>query len=1536
MSFKRPYEIAILNHSNLHIAFNRVVPADSFFAYCEEIQNCSKNGIFKNQKIETVYFDFSKTVWFDTLAACYLLMFAEQAKMNTITKSIRFYFSDYHDRESVVDSPDNYASFHAFLHDNGFLTQMRRIGAVENMETVSEIQYSSIHKCIWPLQVFHDGSEIGESIELIKKQLRNELAHELNSYELEYLIGKVSYFLQETLDNTYKHGYDNHAEIKPCTLLIKRVKSNDALNLEQYREAYTTHAPYLNISLFKEMHEYLEIYVADIGIGLRKSFLDDPDGKDSEITDENILDIILREGQRSRRKMFRVNRSKYGGLYDIAVMFRGDGDKLGFKGDSRWFFDEQKPKRILDQIPQHTYHGLVHGFAIIGNVSWKKRQADSFPFINELRQVTNKNRQSLFLGDNPWMRQDYRTKVSVQDFRFCMPASEKSTLPIAVLFPSKHLMKEKIDDILADSHLSKAVIIAGIHESEYKKYRTTLESFKLDSNSNLQRAIILTNSLLPHVFVKSRQTFLYSDSETKAYIRAPLLNPKSGLPRSICLSYISFRLWKRVYDSERMWECLSEKNKLAYINTEIQWSDGTLRGYLDFSQLNLIPECRSLCVEQLMGFLMYHDNLYFRSLDRFTDEICEQANHLMDNSVDGATYWIGSIFVSGSSERKLVDEKRDEDNVFYFFKHSDHRAGDNQISSLFEWATRQDKIDHWFPPENYQDHEYSRVGNTSFLAVKGSEYWTAKHYRNWDSVYQIRQAETYDLLQKQFGAHPPVFKMGHFDSVDHHDLFEIKSDSIVDTDIVASQMFHEQGNNSYEFLLTSFLRALVPSFQTDNLSIYFQKDISENCLKSIKHIIHSSAQARMSNEKQGVIVYLTDYQTSKIVETVKPVFADELQQRIIPIIPIEKNYASSTLLTSPLLLDALEEKVTNTRNHNKIKCGSDTVDVTLFIAASFTMRLQEELRHIIKCMGATQIKTLSLLDRQRMPFGRHAGENHTAFTRLDLPAIGFSDTCPICSALNSLYNLQKALRDPDLRQRNNQITMQWKAVKSSDNYFENGIALRYITLPDDVQQSLLRYKGIYDQGNIEITTDLGLVMFSIEHTVISLCSDFLNECIYSEELDPSVKLLLLSAHILTFNDLQLSEKYICQLIEQLCSLLQAQTNISPYTGLAVVALCGQPTRFLKYAQDYLAKAIKNGQVSKNNDALLLRLAIYQKLRNQSSVQPPDSYRRELHCYLRNESNALELIYDLFLYSETKYKQSHRQAFGVIESSRVRQAEEIYYQALKYTQKLIAIYSYDQVKNLFHNTDDYELKKSNILRNLEKLAEDLSNVNNNHAHEKVRESLCHALSEIQSVNKGLYIRTQNVANNTDIINWLTYCIDIAQKRFVRGGDTILKIVSAHNNNAEDFFPRFYAHADVTEEVINLIVDMRKNSSSKLKNFIQPDRECLDKGYDGIIMVEFANCYVKLSFYNATKNRKPIEEISYIKHSKSNRPSMITFHQFEDKLSHSPECDTTLCFSWNYVEETYKDYLEGEKIWDDEHLYCATMIIPYIDQGSSFGS
>lgn len=205
--------------------------------------------------------------------------------------------------------------------------------------------------------------------------MRNELSSELNSYELEYTSNKVVYFLRETLDNAYKHGYGDTTGYNPCALLIKRVKCNDVPNFQKYHEQYTAHTPYINISLFEEKNEYLEIYVADIGIGLRHSFLTDPDGKEATVTDENILEYILTRGDRSQKKISSLNSTRYGGLYDITIMFQEDDDKIGFKGDSRWFFD-RIPQRINPQISQHEYHNLVHGFSVVGNIGWKKRHSD--------------------------------------------------------------------------------------------------------------------------------------------------------------------------------------------------------------------------------------------------------------------------------------------------------------------------------------------------------------------------------------------------------------------------------------------------------------------------------------------------------------------------------------------------------------------------------------------------------------------------------------------------------------------------------------------------------------------------------------------------------------------------------------------------------------------------------------------------------------------------------------------------------------------------------------------------------------------------------------------------------------------------------------------------------------------------------------------------------------------------------------------------------------------------------------------------------
>ena len=124
-------------------------------------------------------------------------------------------------------------------------------------------------------------------------------------------------------------------------------------------------------------------------------------------------------------------------------------------------------------------------------------------------------------------------------------------------------------------------------------------------------------------------------------------------------------------------------DSLVYINDEIDWNDGSkLHGYLDFSQLCRIPICRDFCINRLMVLHFFEPNIYFKSIDRLTEEICEQANYLMGNSAEKRSIKIGSVFVSGSSARMSTSNEEQ----FYFFKHSNSKA--DRIYSIFEWATR--------------------------------------------------------------------------------------------------------------------------------------------------------------------------------------------------------------------------------------------------------------------------------------------------------------------------------------------------------------------------------------------------------------------------------------------------------------------------------------------------------------------------------------------------------------------------------------------------------------------------------------------------------------------------------------------------------------------------------------------------------------------------------------------------------------------------------------------------------------------------------
>ena len=199
------------------------------------------------------------------------------------------------------------------------------------------------------------------------------------------------------------------------------------------------------------------------------------------------------------------------------------------------------------------------------------------------------------------MRLGYRRGIQILDGRFSGEVSKNEGANICVLFPAKYLEEKKI----VSSIICDKLIISGIHESEFKRYRSILETLNINRiRPTFQQAIVITNTLFPYVCLKRDDRIVFSPEATCQYIQSAVSNTISN-------SYISFRLWKKVYDSEQLWSHLADNNRLGYINTSIQWGSQTLRGYLDFSQLCLISECRNLCIEQLIGFQLCCSNVYF-------------------------------------------------------------------------------------------------------------------------------------------------------------------------------------------------------------------------------------------------------------------------------------------------------------------------------------------------------------------------------------------------------------------------------------------------------------------------------------------------------------------------------------------------------------------------------------------------------------------------------------------------------------------------------------------------------------------------------------------------------------------------------------------------------------------------------------------------------------------------------------------------------------------------------------------------------------
>lgn len=1503
--------------NNLFIDFEKAIFSKNFF---EEFKDLQK--ILDTKKFQKIHLDLSNAIWIDLMCLSYLVLsfIKNRDEMCSNFEMRLFNSNSINDIEHIrlVNYLKTNCVFDILENELDIKTNIEKIETIicKNKEILVKSEFQ-LNECVIPLTIIKDSNFIAKNDRRIYEQLKLAIGNDMSKFEFDMLYNKFFLFLQETVENVFEHAYGSEEKNKYCAVIVRKsnkkvtedincyetrnynIFNKSKVDKQTYQKEIEKVSPYGNRDK-NDKTAYLEIFVTDIGCGLLKSF-NATDVHD----DRNIIQKIFSNGERSSKK---AKTSIAGGLYMIQNLLAESNDSISIKSDLNWTnfkcSDQVKPEESFSYIYRNGMYqrNTVHGFAIVGyigmNVQNDKIKRNFLNFDGNKDAISIGAKIELLLGKDKSLIATTE-KVSVIDLRFDTKSVDECfelDYNKLVLLPSKHLSSKYLQKIVTNINKQNetqrsinSFIIADIPDNEVNKYFNIFNK----NNLSVNKLILISQSIKIAVFefnTESKQ-LIYSINETRKYCTLE--------EKDIVLSLKAFCQWIRIYDSRLMWNFISEyqeeTGRNVFINENVMWGNDVLEGYLDFSQVITIQKCNILCLYQIFR-LLNNNNIYFENIDRFTTQLCEQANKTKNLSIKSSKIGIGSVHVTGiSSFESPIEELTTK---IYFFNHG---YRDNNVVSFFEWATNKKWVNKNF--EKTETNNLQRIGSTPFIASNGTKYFMERHYSNINSVFEIPTSTMYSLVQDDYGlSSTSISQIGHFNLDGKHDFLLVDVISLFRKAKIQRMYNPIYDSNCWDYTLCELYYSLTghhrQSLKKIRENINANIPHRDNIINKIKSYGDIKKFSNKKNNFNGIIIYLNDFQTTYIIEELKCIFNSELQRHFYSIPTIVTDRASTSLLISPLLTNTLE------RNIAELNLKSD-VSATIFSAVTTSTKIRKELKHIMYRLGSKTVKTLTIIDRQRFSFGTYNSNTHKAFMKLDLPELGAKDSCVLCKGLEMLKLFKKNTSSGLIVERIEQILDLWGTIKPSDDHHNVGIKIEKMMFDENVLNTISEICKKYGLEPLKIDSNIGLVLFFVENVAISMSLELLESCIKSDKIENSIKILMICSYLIQFNHSEIP--YFKR--QELCILLykymhnQKKSDICTALGLLVLLSNGD-----------LKECLYNEFVeTQDKKVASLDIFIF-KLHMYNETKKLNNYNYNYHCYLNTEESIPSIIYALNLYTNVDSKHNHSRnlirfyqegkQFGKIEYKDAINAVEYLINEYK---KLPKTLYYDtselmdaiQVVNekLFLLKDEFESSlliieqyKYGIPPILkEKLAEFFDSAK--HINELI---LC------QSKPNEFYERIKSICEDAiKIYDGMISVEDIF----------IAPIIATSQKHW------FYFYNDIIEEIKYFIGDFRHSNGLKIKNAITLGHQSDE--YIGIIKVEFLESKAVINFYNSIEDNITEDSIIAIKQSKSHRPTMLDFDCLEKELC--PE-----------------DKIVKYKIYEShESVFCTRVLevqlsLPYVDK------
>ena len=1462
-------------------------------------------SVFEAANINKIEVDFNEVVWIDSLILCQLCLYIKKAFDHK--KQIDFFLVD---RDNI-----EHVRFINFLKNAGFVSFMEKIapGIEFKINTyLQQIVTNSLQEgnfgsseMILPFRIMKEEKEMEDTIsDVIQVLSEKNLDENTISFRLRL-------FLQEVIGNVFEHAYEE-GENAYCGILIcrkiRRVDQKERIreyntesglkgrvNYEKYKY-FIFHNNYYRIRRFCDVRvDYIQVYVVDIGRGIL-SGIQCKDPKKEII----MLSQIFTSGKRINR---RNKRTQAGGLYMIHNVLGITADALGMKSDynlvpvecERNSFASVKYKGLYFQ--GYKQKERIKGFSIVG-------------YLNILGDITKQYRKYFKTPDVETILGVYKNHIfnetnnwtEVIDYRFgdndnpTISENAKNIIILVERETSKNKLVNFFEHELCkfEAQEIQNIIVADFTDVEISKYYMIFEGMKI----HVKKVILISRSYSVSVFIHDNKsnidTIHYDAQSTNNYVQK---KQQQKTPFESVYGYIQ---WLINYESKLFWGFLNKYQDNSfqnmYIKGKLKWnydSDKNMTTYLDFSQASFIRECRDLFILQLFRIIsIYGTKIYFVSGERFSEDICELANAELGTKDENTHVFIGSAYVTGTSSLKQnIIQKKPDNRWFYFFKHADCE-GDDEILTLLNWEEKAEASN-----QALEEWEYERIEETPFIAKKGVNFFRERQYTEEDDkIVKMSTKRMYEYFQESDSWENKICSFGHVDLGGPHDNVILNTVEIFKKDRLESYTQPKVLDTAYDFLLFNFYEALG---RKQNLQLInsIEEDFCSQLISSYatkeKIIGYSKINKDSFCNEKGLLLHFTDYATTEIISFFRKIFSTSMNYRIIPIAMMSRQRGATSLLLSPLLVDSLQSFFKTYKEQNQGACR-----VTIFSAMLISTKLIDELKHVMFRIGAEEVKVLSLINRQRMPFGYSAKEQIKTLWKLDVPPLGNRKNCAICYGISNLERLCSLLGIENICTRIKEVTRNFKNKQAFDKKLSI-IESRKIQIPRDIKEMIDFLVEPYQRmKGVEITTDIGLVLFSIEDTTVTRSLKFLRECLNSD-LDDDTKMLLLCVHLGLFKQVEMSEKKQYEMVQELYKYLKEQVEITNYSALALIIIASQEKKIINGLKQEVQKDIEVQRLYKNLDALICGIFICWV--NEVEVDAHIKY------YFKNTNSSLaEKLNAIFYYTFRNCNTTHSGILSRIYDQGIVFQKADYREAYNRIVYLKNIYNEFPVDILDAKSNGEEILKQ-IKRTICKEEHIL--------HKYLETGDLTLISQINMCNHD-FIQCAEQLNELlykherdDLQRELKEILDriIDDQAEERIKETLRNVVIEWPIVEDDDEYWFFWTNDIICEISYLMLDFRylKQRFSYCMPYTYEEREIT-----GIVQAIFRDKYLEIHFKNKIAKEADVNKIIERKNIKNNRPTILRIEELKTSMTDKE------IFEFNSYE------LNGNRIFD------ACLKIPYI--------